>query len=294
MDPDTFNFKLHLQGRALSNHSVNAREFGVSLIGLNDTLSVIAKQMGGTQQTSALRVHSQIRPGSVSAVLDYIIAAVGGVPSLFTDSFSAAKTALECLVLLMQLRQKHQDTEVTRQDVDTIAHQTVYNNCVFNNFSDNACNLAMNIHNSGAAAKAMKNMFSPLAEGNQTEQYELQDIQGNTILKTDRNGYAKMFKEQHTETIKYPLMEHIFATLVGIRFDDKNWTVNAEGNVYNAKMKDPNFLSQVKNTEVAFTDGTTVEIDLQPIATVKNNKTSMSYEITKVHAINPKTPGELF
>ena len=212
MDPDTFNFKLHLQGRALSNHSVNAREFGVSLIGLNDTLSVIAKQMGGTQQTSALRVHSQIRPGSVSAVLDYIIAAVGGVPSLFTDSFSAAKTALECLVLLMQLRQKHQDTEVTRQDVDTIAHQTVYNNCVFNNFSDNACNLAMNIHNSGAAAKAMKNMFSPLAEGNQTEQYELQDIQGNTILKTDRNGYAKMFKEQHTETIKYPLMEHIFAT----------------------------------------------------------------------------------
>lgn len=89
-------------------------------------------------------------------------------------------------------------------------------------------------------------------------------------------------------------MEHIFATLVGIRFDDKNWTVTAEGNVYNAKMKDPNFLSQVKNTEVAFTDGTTVEIDLQPIATVKNNKTSMSYEITKVHAINPKTPGELF
>ena len=78
MYPDTFNFKLHLQGRALSNHSVNAREFGVSLIGLNDTLSVIAKQMAGTQQTSALRVHSQIRPGSVSAVLDYIIAAVGG------------------------------------------------------------------------------------------------------------------------------------------------------------------------------------------------------------------------
>ena len=63
MDPDTFNFKLHLQGRALSNHSVNAREFGVSLIGLNDTLSVIAKQMAGTQQTSAETVMNFVSMG---------------------------------------------------------------------------------------------------------------------------------------------------------------------------------------------------------------------------------------
>ena len=181
MDPDIFNFKLHLQGQALSNHSVNARELGLSLIGLNDTLSVIAKQMAGTQQRSSLRVNSQIKPGSVVALLNFIIASFGGAPSLFSDSFSAAKTALECLVLLMQLRKKHQDATVTRKEVDEIAHQTVYNNCVFNNFSDNACNLAMNIHNSGAATKPLKDMFSPLADGNQTEQYELQDIRGNTI-----------------------------------------------------------------------------------------------------------------
>lgn len=294
MDPDIFNFKLHLQGQALSNHSVNARELGLSLIGLNDTLSVIAKQMAGTQQRSSLRVNSQIKPGSVVALLNFIIASFGGAPSLFSDSFSAAKTALECLVLLMQLRKKHQDATVTRKEVDEIAHQTVYNNCIFNNFSDNACNLAMNIHNSGAATKPLKDMFSPLADGNQTEQYELQDIRGNTILKTDRKGYAKMFKEQPTETKEYPIMEHITAELVGIRFDDKNWTINADGNIYNAKMKDPKFLSRVKNTEIAFTDGTTVEINLQPIATIKGNKTTFSYEITKVHSINLKASDELF
>ena len=89
-------------------------------------------------------------------------------------------------------------------------------------------------------------------------------------------------------------MEHITAELVGIRFDDKNWTINADGNIYNAKMKDPKFLSRVKNTEIAFTDGTTVEINLQPIATIKGNKTTFSYEITKVHSINLKASDELF
>ena len=47
MDQDYFEFKLHLQGKALEGHTIDAKELGVALIGINDSLDIIAKQMPG-------------------------------------------------------------------------------------------------------------------------------------------------------------------------------------------------------------------------------------------------------
>lgn len=43
MDQDYFEFKLHLQGKALEGHTIDAKELGVALIGINDSLDIIAK-----------------------------------------------------------------------------------------------------------------------------------------------------------------------------------------------------------------------------------------------------------
>ena len=50
MDQDYFEFKLHLQGKALEGHTIDAKELGVALIGINDSLDIIAKQMPGARQ----------------------------------------------------------------------------------------------------------------------------------------------------------------------------------------------------------------------------------------------------
>jgi type II secretory pathway component PulF len=66
MDQDYFEFKLHLQGKALEGHTIDAKELGVALIGINDSLDIIAKQMpGARQKQTSLQIQASLEKGKL-------------------------------------------------------------------------------------------------------------------------------------------------------------------------------------------------------------------------------------
>ena len=56
IENDIVSFKLHLQGRALEDHSIDAKELGKALIGLEETLGLITNRLAGTKQKFQPRV----------------------------------------------------------------------------------------------------------------------------------------------------------------------------------------------------------------------------------------------
>lgn len=295
MENDIVTFKLHLQGPTLGDHSIDAKEFGTALIGLEEILDIITSRLVGARQKSQLRVQADLQQGSLLATLKFIVEAVGCSPTLFSDTFSVAKNGLECLTLLAQLRKEFQDQPVGDNDVARVASGMTFNNCVINNFSDQSKSIAQQIHNTGTAARPLKTMFSPLAPNHQVNKMELLDTDGNPFIQSDKKGYDAMFTQPAIETPAFPIMSRLSAELLGIRFDDKTWVISDNGNRYTAKVTDADFLQRVENAEISFSVGMTAVVDLQPKPITKNGKTvSTCYEITKVYDVLPKESGNLF
>ncbi len=288
MENDIVTFKLHLQGAALEDHSIDAKELGEALVGLEETLGLIAYRLTGTKQKFLLRVQGDLRPGSLTTLLKFAVDAVGCSPALFADAVSATKSAIECLTLLIQLCKEFQSQPVTRDDVDRVSSGVVFNNCIINNFSDQSKNVAQQIHNTGTAAKPLKAMFSPLAPNHQVEKMEFLDSQGAPFVQSDRKEYDKMFSLRPVESIERQSMLRMPAELLGIRFDDNSLTISADGNVYKAKIADQDFLGQIESGEISFSAGMTAVVDVQQTTTLKNGRTTASYEITKICDIRRK------
>lgn len=286
MDQDYFEFKLHLQGKALEGRTIDAKELGVALIGINDSLDIIAKQMpGARQKQTSLQIQASLEKGSVIALLKFVFEAVASNPALFSETVSLAKETFECFILLINLRKTFGDQEVTSAQVDTVANQTQYINCTINNFNGNVKQLSQKIHNGGVLAKPLKEAFSPLGLGNHAERCELLDANNAKVLDIDRQGYELMTTPaQSAAPQALPPMKHVDAVILGVRFDEKKWTIKSNGTEYAAKLTDMDFHARVQNREVSFSAGDHIDIDLNQTMVMRNGKPSIEYEIAKVYS----------
>lgn len=288
MAQDSFKFKLHLQGKDLEGHMIDAKELGIALIGINDSLDLIAKQMPGPRQRrTSLQIQASLEKGSVIAHLQFIYDVVPVVTALalLPEELSMAKEAFECLILLVKLRKEYKDQEVTKDKVEAVTNQ--YVNCTIYNFSDNAKQVAQQIHNAGTIVKPLKEAFSPLGVGNHAERCEILDEEDNKILDLNRQDYSDM-NEQSTQkdTMTKMVTSHIKVAVTGPRFDGKKWAIEFDGNAVTARMADTEFLAEIANKEVAFTPGMFLDIDLTQINGLKNGRMTIEYEISKVYAVS--------
>lgn len=79
-------------------------------------------------------------------------------------------------------------------------------------------------------------------------------------------------------------MKHVDAVILGVRFDEKKWTIKSNGTEYAAKLTDMDFHARVQNREVSFSAGDHIDIDLNQTMVTRNGKPSIEYEIAKVYS----------
>lgn len=79
-------------------------------------------------------------------------------------------------------------------------------------------------------------------------------------------------------------MKHVDAVILGVRFDEKKWTIKSNGTEYAAKLTDMDFHARVQNREVSFSAGDHIDIDLNQTMVMRNGKPSIEYEIAKVYS----------
>lgn len=293
MVQDSFKFKLHLQGKDLEGHMIDAKELGIALIGINDSLDLISKHMPGPRKRrTSLQIQASLEKGSVIAHLQFIYDVAPGIPALMPvllpEALSMAKEVFECLILLVKLRKAYKDQEVTKADVEKITNQ--YVNCTIYNVSDNSKLVAQQIHNAGAIVKPLKEAFSPLSVGNHAEKCEILDDENNKLLDLNRQDYSDMNTQTTPkDSLTKMVTRHIKVAVTGPRFDDKKWAIEFDGNAVSARMVDSEFLAKIANKEISFTQGMVLEIDLTQISGMKNGRMVIEYEISRVYEVSEST-----
>lgn len=111
------------------------------------------------------------------------------------------------------------------------------------------------------------------------------DANNAKVLDIDRQGYELMTTPaQSAAPQALPPMKHVDAVILGVRFDEKKWTIKSNGTEYAAKLTDMDFHARVQNREVSFSAGDHIDIDLNQTMVMRNGKPSIEYEIAKVYS----------
>lgn len=286
-DTNPYSFGLHFSGERLNDHCMDAKDFSISLIGLNEALDAVAKGVCGPGQESNLQIKANLKPGSVLA--DLVFSLAGSSSSLFPELVKTGRAIFDFLRLLLELRKTFGSQPVTEEQVEKVAEDS---GITISNNTFNGCTVIMGMHNSGIIAPATKSFASPLSKDVESISF-VDPSDPNVKTSLSRQDYRLLIAQKDDPTTaREPFATNLKVRLNGVRFfDGKPWEIEADGSSYRATMEDRDFMRQ---NDVQFSKNTRLWVDLDRIITVKDGKSRISYVITKVHGISKEEDFDTF
>ena len=286
---DSTSFKIHFTGKQLENHSMSAKEFAVSVLGLNSALDKLTKAALGSNQMSSLQINANLEPGSITASLAFALTAATGI--LFPDRVPTPKEIVDIFRLLIEAKKVFGSKPINENQ----AREFVANSGVqITGGNFNNCNFFLEVHNEGLVDDSLKDFASPLS--GHVEKMEFLDNSGQplgtSLLASDYKQLSAPMTEPDPERKSFA--KNILVKVLGVRFDDKKWTLQtSDGSTLSAVVEDKEFLQKVHNQEVVFHSDLLMLVDIDYIQKDKNGRHSVSYAVTHVISIEHK-PNEIF